>query len=197
MLVGVASYAYAQNVSEGKQVYQQNCVFCHQADLIGKPGFAPSLANKELLSIASDEFLYRTIYNGRLGTSMTPFKHLGDEKIYQLISYLRSSTTEPNRSKEVDAQPDSHGDPRLGKVWFQEICSTCHGVQGDGYRSGSTGTAIGNKNFLEVASDGFLRETIKYGRSNTRMLPFSGPGGIANLSDSEIEDIIAYMRTLN
>lgn len=184
------------SASEGSQLYKRNCVFCHQADAIGKPGAAPSLSNNELLSISSDDFLFNTIRNGRAGTSMMPFRHIDDESIKKIIAYLRSLSTSPNRSKEVDAQPESHGDPRLGKIWFDYICSTCHGPKGDGYIAGSTGTAIGNKSFLGLASDGFLRETIKYGRSNTRMRGFKGPEGMANLTDLEIEDVIAYMRTL-
>ncbi|HCX88145.1 MAG TPA: cytochrome C oxidase Cbb3, partial [Gammaproteobacteria bacterium] len=39
------------DIEEGKQLYDQNCGFCHQADAIGKPGFAPSLTTKELLSV--------------------------------------------------------------------------------------------------------------------------------------------------
>ena len=69
-------------------------------------------------------------------------------------------------------------------------------MNGDGYIAGGTGTAIGKAGFLNKASDGFIRPTIKYGRSNTRMLGFSGASGIANLSDKEIDDIIVYMRTL-
>jgi cytochrome c oxidase cbb3-type subunit 3 len=73
---------------------------------------------------------------------------------------------------------------------------TCHGVDGDGYDAGGTGTAIGLPGFLDKASDGFIRETIKHGRSNTRMLPFQGPEGLANLTDEEIDDIIVYLRGL-
>jgi cytochrome c oxidase cbb3-type subunit 3 len=109
---------------------------------------------------------------------------------------LRSHSDEPNRSAEVDAEPAASGDPRLGKIWFDDICSTCHGVNGDGYLAGGTGTAIGMAGFLGKASDGFIRETIKRGRSNTRMLGFSGPSGLANLSDREIDDIIVYLRGL-
>jgi cytochrome c oxidase cbb3-type subunit 3 len=65
-----------------------------------------------------------------------------------------------------------------------------------GYEAGGTGTAIGNPGFLNKVSDGFLRETIKKGRSNTRMLPHQGPAGLANLSNQEIDDIIVYLRTL-
>jgi len=183
-------------IKEGEQLYAQNCVFCHQADAIGKPGFAPSLSNPEFLSVASDRFLLSTIRDGRLGTGMPPFAHLGRDKGRAIVAYLRSFSKLPNRSEEVDAQPDAHGDPRLGQLWFAYICSTCHGPNGDGYAAGGTGTAIGKSGTLNKVSDGFLRTTIKQGRSNTRMLGFSGPDGLANLSDQEVDDIIVYLRTL-
>jgi len=186
----------SEQIATGKQLFEQNCLVCHQADAIGKPGFAPSLTNKELLSIASDKFLLGTIRDGRPGTAMPPWAHLGRDAIVAIGVYLRSFAQLPDKSVEIDAQREAHGDPQLGKVWFDEICSTCHGVKGDGYLSGGTGTAIGNAGFLNKATDGFIRTTIKKGRSNTRMLGFSGESGLANLSDKEIDDIIVYMRTL-
>lgn len=184
-------------IKKGEQLYNQNCSVCHQADAIGKPGFAPSLTNPELLSIASDKFFESTIRDGRTGTGMPPFSHLGRKKIKAIVAFLRSHSKLPNRSKEVNAEPESHGDERLGKQWFDDICSTCHGKNGDGYAAGGTGTAIGKSGFLSKASDGFIRETIKHGRSNTRMLGFSDSTGLAHLSDQEIDDIITYMRTLD
>lgn len=184
-------------VKQGSRLYAQNCSVCHQADAIGKPGFAPSLSNSELLSVASDKFLLGTIRDGRPGTGMPPFSHLGRDKGRAIVAYLRTFEKIPNRSKKIDAQVDAHGDPRLGKQWYDNICSTCHGVAGDGYLAGGTGTAIGNASFLSKASDGFLRTTIKEGRSNTRMKGFSGgPEAMANLSDQEIDDIIVYLRSL-
>lgn len=180
----------------GKRVFDQNCQFCHQADAIGKPGFAPSLSNKEFLATASDKFIMGTIRDGRVATGMPPFAHLGRSDVKAIVAYLRSFEQLPNLSAKIDAQPDAHGDPRLGKQWFEQICSTCHGVKGDGYSAGGTGTAIGTPGFLNKASDGFIRTTIKQGRSNTRMLGFQGASGLANLSDQEIDDIIVYMRSL-
>ena len=191
---------YAQDgdlVSTGETLYNQNCIFCHQPDAIGKPGLAPSLTNPELLAISSDKFLMSTIRDGRQGTSMVPYAHLGRNKIKAIVAYLRSHETLPQQSAEVDQQPDAHGDPRFGEQWFDQLCSTCHGVRGDGYLAGGSGTAIGKPGFLNKVSDGYIRETIKRGRSNTRMLPFQGPEGLANLTDTEIDDIITYMRTLN
>ena len=185
-----------KQVKLGGELYRQNCVFCHQQDAIGKAGVAPSLTNKELLATASDKFLLSTIRDGRSGTSMIPYAHLGKQKIEAIVLYLRSHEQEENRSKAIDSQAEAKGDPRLGKLWFEQICSTCHGPEGDGYAAGGSGTAVGKQGFLSKASDGFIRETIRKGRSNTRMLPFQGPAALADLSDQEIDDIITYLRTL-
>ena len=199
LAAGQSQFAIAADaaiVEKGNQLYSQNCSVCHQPDAIGKPGFAPSLTNKELLSISSDKFLLGTIRDGRAGTGMPPFAHLGRKNAMAIVTYLRSHTELPNTAAEVDAQPAAQGDPRLGKLWFEQICSTCHGIKGDGYAAGGTGTAIGKAGFLSKASDGFIRTTIKEGRSNTRMLGFNGPKGLASLSDQEVNDIITYMRSL-
>ena len=180
----------------GQELFAENCEVCHQADAIGKPGVAPSLTNPELLSVASDKFLMGTIRDGREDTGMPPFAHLGRKDVGAIVAYLRAHTVKPNRAREVDSQPDAHGDPRLGKQWYDNICSTCHGLAGDGYEAGGTGTAIGLPGFLNKVSDGFIRETVKKGRSNTRMLAFQGPEALANLSDREIDDIIVYLRSL-
>ncbi len=183
-------------IKQGQNLFEENCQVCHQADAIGKPGVAPSLINDELLSISSDKFLLGTIRDGREDTGMPPFAHLGRSKAKAIVAFLRSHQTLPDRSAKVDAEPDAHGDPRLGRQWYDNICSTCHGIGGNGYEAGGTGTAIGLPGFLNKVSDGFLRETIKSGRSNTRMLGFQGPTAMANLTNQEIDDIIVYLRTL-
>ena len=197
---GVAASAETASPStlrKGKALFKENCEVCHQADAIGKPGVAPSLTNPELLSISSDKYFEVTIRDGRADTGMPPFAHLGRKNVRAIVAFLRSHEKLPNRVAEVDAQSDAHGDPRLGALWYNNICSTCHGVAGDGYEAGGTGTAIGLPGFLDKVTDGFIRETIKVGRSNTRMLAFQGVGALANLSDQEIDDIIVYLRGLN
>ena len=181
----------------GKQLYEQNCLVCHQADAIGKPGFAPSLTNKEFLSVASNKFILSTIRDGRTGTGMPPFAHLGKEGIESIVAYLRTYKELPHRSAEVDAQPAAQGDVARGKALYDQICLTCHGPNGDGYAAGGTGTAIGKAGFLSKASDGFIRTTVNEGRSNTRMLGFSSaaPQMMANLTAQEIDDVIVYLRT--
>jgi cytochrome c oxidase cbb3-type subunit 3 len=185
-----------KKVAKGKQVFDQTCIYCHQADAIGKPGAAPSLTNKEFLSISSDKFLAETIRDGRKGTGMPPFGYLGDETINAVVVYLKSFAKLPSRVKDVEAQPKSTGNWQRGKKRFENICLGCHGPKGNGYSAGGTGTAIGKAGFLSKASDGFIRTTIKEGRSNTRMRSFQGSRGLANITNQEIEDIIAYLRTI-
>jgi len=188
--------ADSARIAEGKQLFDMNCMACHQADAIGKVGFAPSLTNKELLSVASDKFFMSTIRDGREGTGMPPFGHLGKKNITLIVEFLRSHEKLPNISKQVDAQSETYGDPRKGELWFTQICENCHGVNGEGYGAGVAGPAIGKSGFLTKVSDGFIRETIKNGRSNTRMRGFSGAGGMANLRAEEIDDIVAFLRSL-
>ena len=188
--------ADSATVTEGKQLFDMNCMACHQADAIGKAGFAPSLTNKELLRVASDKFFMSTIRDGRAETGMPPFAHLGKKKIQNIVAYLRSHEDVPSQAKQIDAQVETYGDSRKGELWFTQICENCHGVNGEGYGSGVVGPAIGKPGFLNKVSDGFIRETIMYGRSNTRMRGFSGPSGLANLSPPEVDDIIAFLRSL-
>ena len=192
----LAQTADPSTLELGEELFVENCEVCHQADAIGQPGVAPSLTNPELLGLSSDKFLMGTIRDGREDTGMPPFAHLGRKNVRAVIAYLRSHSVGHNRAKEVDAQPAAYGNPNLGKQWYDNVCSTCHGLSGNGYEAGGTGTAIGLPGFLQKASDGFIRETIKRGRSNTRMLPFQGPKGLANLSDQEIDDIIVYLRSI-
>ncbi len=191
------AFADSKQIEQGKALFNQNCQVCHQADAIGKPGFAPSLTNKELLSIGTDKFFMSTVRDGRLGTGMPPMAHLGKEKITDIVAYLRSHATLPDRSAAVDAQPKATGDKKNGQSLFALICAGCHGDDGQGYAAGVAGTAIGKAGFLNKVSDGFIRTMIKEGRSNTRMRGFSGSGGLANLTDSEIDDVIVYLRGLN
>lgn len=191
-----AAPANKKQISLGEKLYNQNCIFCHQADAIGKPGFAPSLTNKEFLSISSNKFLKSTIRDGRPGTGMPPFSHLGRAKVEAIVTYLRSHSKLSYRGGRVDKQPAAKGNLRRGRITFAQICSTCHGPKGDGYAAGGTGTAIGKAGFLSKVTDGYIRETIKYGRSNTRMLSFQGPAALADLTNREIDDIIIYLRTV-
>jgi len=182
----------ADGVLQGKKIIQTNCLACHQAD---GHGAAPALTNADFLSVASDAFLFDTIKNGRMDAGMPPWGWLGEPKIRAVIAYLRTQSTQPNRSQSVNAQPTAKGSAQRGAVLFGDICITCHGINGQGYENGNTGTHIGSSGFLRVASDGFIREVVRQGRRGTAMRGFVGPTAMAALSDQDIEDIIVFLRS--
>jgi cbb3-type cytochrome c oxidase subunit III len=184
-------------IEQGKATFDENCVPCHQEGAVGLPGTAPSLSNRDLLAIASDRYFTQTIHDGRPDTAMPSFADiLTPIQVKGIIAYLRSFAKFPYRGDAVDKEKSTKGDVLLGQERFQQICSSCHGSKGEGYEAGGSGTAIGKIGFLSKASDGFIRATIREGRSGTPMHSFWGASGLANLSPPEIDGIIAYLRSV-
>ncbi len=184
---------------KGKMHYDANCAACHQPDGVGRPGIAPSIRNRDFLAIASDEFIRQTVRKGRFGTAMLPRPDLSDQVLNDVIAYLRSIGDD--RAPKVDTDPSadlaSLGESAAGRAKFAVYCAACHGPEGKGYAAGGSGPGIGLAGFLSVASDDYIFQTLKHGRAGTAMRPFLGARGLANLSDQDAFDIIAYLRSLS
>lgn len=80
-----------------------------------------------------------------------------------------------------------------GKMIYGDNCATCHGGsgRGDGYVGFDPPVADLTSPAIQRKLDGELIKTIHAGRSNTAM----GSWRFA-LSDEEIHDVVAYLRTL-
>lgn len=75
-----------------------------------------------------------------------------------------------------------------GEVLYNKSCIQCHGENGQGREVGNA-TSLNNQEFLNVASDEFLIETITKGRSGTQM-----PGFGDQFSNDEIKDIVHFIK---
>jgi mono/diheme cytochrome c family protein len=185
--------ASAKNIELGRASYG-TCMGCHNIDATGRIGIGPRIASESYLAAASDDFLIQTIRDGRPGTTMVPWGAVfGEAEIEGVVAYLRSLY--PVEPAVLD-ESDLRGDPENGAVVFRSICSGCHGRSGAGYQETANGTGIGRKAFLDSASDGFLRYIVSEGKSQTKMRGFAAKNvtAVANLTDQEIEDTIAYLR---
>lgn len=181
-------------VEEGAKTFAANCTGCHGKQAEGRVGMGPGLASETFLAAASDEMLIATINKGRPGTTMAPWgSMLPPSQVEALAAYIRSLV--PHERAELDESP-LHGDVSAGEEVFRTICGTCHGRNGGGYMESSSGTGIGRKVFLDEVSNGYLRYIIKNGKTGTQMKSFreGAPAAVANLSDQQIEDVIAYIR---
>lgn len=93
----------------------------------------------------------------------------------------------------------SSGDPVAGEAAYQSSCSACHGPDARGISG--LGKDLVDSQFVHDLSDQELLEFVKVGRpvndpANTTGVDMPPKGGNPALSDDQILDIIAYLRTL-
>lgn len=91
------------------------------------------------------------------------------------------------------------GDAVAGEPLFQSTCSACHGPDAKGMPN--LGKDLTTSAFLSETSDPDFLEFINMGRpashpDNTTGVDMPPKGGNPALSDEDILDIIAYVRTL-
>jgi cytochrome c oxidase cbb3-type subunit 3 len=82
-----------------------------------------------------------------------------------------------------------------GREAYARYCALCHGANAEGYAADNA-PALGNPDFLRVASDDFLRTAIAEGHAGTPMSAWHRDRG-GPLSDPQIAEIIAYLRSLS
>ena len=106
----------------------------------------------------------------------------------------------------VGAAAFAAGDPAAGKKNFDTLCFTCHGSTGEG--NGPAGAALNPppRNFAKgdfkfdankdgkAGEDADLHLVIKNGAGAYGGNPSMAPWG--HLSDKDIDDLVAYVRTL-
>ncbi|WP_428263147.1 cytochrome c [Haliangium sp.] len=180
-------------VAHGKMLFGQ-CVGCHGSEGQGVMGAGPRLNSESFLAAASDEYLVRTISNGRAGTTMVPWgQSMSRSDIASIIAYMRS--WHPVDFAILDESP-LNGDEVRGREIFRDICASCHGRTGAGYQETANGTGIARAAFLREVSDGFLRYIIKNGKTQTQMKGFDERDGtaVASLGPQQIDDVIVYLR---
>ena len=100
---------------------------------------------------------------------------------------------------EEEAVAVSLGDPDAGKEQYDMLCIACHGPGGEGIEG--LGKAFTTSEFLRESSDEEMLEFIKVGRPsgdplNTTGVDMPPKGGNPALTDDQIIDIVAFVRTL-
>ncbi len=182
------------SVAKGKALFAA-CGACHGTQGEGRLGIGPRLNSDTFLAAASDDFLVRTIRQGRAGTTMIPWgASFKEEDIQSLVAYIR--TLNPVSAATLNESP-LNGDASRGMELYATICAACHGRTGAGYQETANGTGIGRTAFLDSVSNGFLRYIIKHGKSGTQMKPFDKDSkvAVANLTDQQVDDVIAHLRS--
>lgn len=108
-----------------------------------------------------------------------------------------SSDAADEPAEETAAMPA--GDAAAGEGKFQATCSPCHGPDAKGLPN--LGKDMTTSEFISGSSDAELLAFIKTGRppgdpANTTGVDMPAKGGNPALSDQDLADIIAFIRTL-
>lgn len=87
------------------------------------------------------------------------------------------------------------GDAVAGQALYAANCTACHGVKGDG--KGPAAVALNPKPtdftsaaYWQARTDAQVARAIRSGRPGTSMT------GFTQLSDGDLDDLVAYLRTL-
>lgn len=180
----------ASTLAHARGLYDTHCALCHRPEGHGYlADNAPAIAYPDFLRLATDEFLYTAVFDGRPGTPMSawgldhggPFSAADAREVAGLI---RSWSSVPR--EDVSAITVS-GDVTRGGVVYARECASCHGAAGEGV----TAVTLDNAVFQDSASDGFIRRSIELGRSGTPMPSFA-----ATLTAEELDDVVSFVRTL-
>lgn len=188
-MIVAGSSATSWAAGDGAALYAKYCALCHGANLEGYAADnAPALASPTFRATASTAFLQAAIERGRAGTAMAGYGTevggpLAPAEVDTLITFIRDGAGAP----PVLAPKASTGDVAKGGRVYAAQCETCHGT------ATQRGNAVhlANPMFLASASDAFLRVAIVEGRPGTVMEAWKD-----KLSAGEIEDVIAYVRSL-
>jgi cytochrome c oxidase cbb3-type subunit 3 len=186
--------------TDGGTLYGTFCAACHGPSGEGMryPGMAafPAIANPDFLSLASDDFLRKTINSGRPGRRMPAWGEkeggLRPEEVDAIVDHVRALGNGVRPATERRPARWVEGDAAEGDRLYRAYCSGCHGGQGEG----GEGPALNNRVLLESASDTYLMETIRTGRGGTSMEGFVNPSTTRpSLSTDEIEAIVTHIRS--
>jgi cytochrome c oxidase cbb3-type subunit 3 len=195
--IRVTRFGEREFATDGATIFGTFCTGCHGGAGVGRrsPGMPsfPAIANPDLLSRVSDQFLVETITRGRPGRRMPAWGELTGgltpDEIRKVVAYLRSLG--PSYQPDGKLARWVKGNPEQGKRLFASACSGCHGASG----KGAEGPALNNAVLLASATDSYFVQTIGLGRRGTAMQGFLEPHPARlTLSQAEIEDIVAFLR---
>ncbi|MEO0139445.1 MAG: c-type cytochrome [candidate division WOR-3 bacterium] len=121
----IVLFGLGQRVSLGEVLYNQRCITCHRDNNNLIPP-APLFKDYRIKA----EYVVKILKEGVEGTAMTPFNDLSEKEIYELAKYIENISA---KGVKVDTSLIMRG-----RYVYENVCSPCHGINGDGKGLGNT-----------------------------------------------------------
>ena len=182
--------------AEGAQLFAENCAACHGQFGEGGPNptrpgdiIAP-ISSAEFLKTRDDITLRNIISQGQPNFGMSPFGAsyggpLADDDIDALVAFIRG--WEANPPVELPPEVSSGQAALTGAQIYADVCSRCHGPNGEG----GIGPSLANAQFQAKYDNQALLDLISKGREATPMIAW---GEI--LAPDQIEQLVRFIRSL-
>jgi cytochrome c553 len=196
--------AAAQDMEKGKDI-NGTCAACHgQYGAGGKKGEYPRIAGQRAAYLEDQLRSFRS--RKRVNIPMFPYtqeRELSDEDIKDVSAYLAAielptkwpvfkdnddALTRLTAMEKVMIVPRAEGNVDNGGAIYQKQCASCHGKTGKG--RGKFPMLIGQyTNYLMKQMDSYVKGERPHDEDDSR-------GILATLKDSDMQDILAYLTTL-
>jgi mono/diheme cytochrome c family protein len=177
-------------------LFRRYCAGCHSDGTYSTwdpffKRFNPAVRGPGLRGVADKEYLRTAIEQGRPGTLMPGWNRsaggLTDEQIGKLVDYLAAGDERPPQPRRP-LNGVSGGNSVRGGELFTQLCAGCHGAN-------KLAPSLSNSVFQKSATDELIVQTIRNGRADTAMPAFQREGA-AGLTDDEVRDLLAFLRSL-
>jgi cytochrome c oxidase cbb3-type subunit 3 len=148
----------ADQIAEGRKLYDANCGRCHNSDGAGVPGVE---LFKQIRRATTDDDVAKLVQAGIPGTSMPPHGFSTPQAL-AVVAFMRSMVgVAPASAAAVAAaavRSTTSGDPARGRAIFtgKGGCAGCHRAEGAGGTTGpdlSTTGAVRNFGFGPIPPD--------------------------------------------
>lgn len=108
-------------VSDGKRIYDQYCASCHESSTHtqSQTQKAAKTISSDWLRVNTPKELFDLLTNGLIDQGMPSFTQLSSADRWDIVSYLLLHDL-------------SETDKRSGKLNYQNMCLSCHGMEGQG-----------------------------------------------------------------
>lgn len=208
----------------GRELFSQVCVACHGPAGTGVQGLGRNLVESDFVAGLTDEQFRHFLETGRPDArpvAMPPRGGRDDltaDDLRAIVTFVRGlqdprrmpelpamAAATPTNEQKASALAAAGGDAELaeyiasGDRLFHSTCVACHGKGGVGVQG--NGKSLVANPFIQGQDDDALLAFLQRGRSPTDPLNTTGiqmppKGGNPALSEDDLLDIIAYLRTL-
>jgi len=160
---------------EGKKIFAQTCAACHGPTGKGITGLGKPLNDATFLSTNDDAAIQQVIMTGRPGTMMVGFAQLGENRVADLVAYIRAWQTAGDESAV-------RGDPVKGRQIFDGHCVSCHrDIQ----------------QYLSKVDEPGVMPVVNIIHTDTSTRDFTGAHTWVGLDNQQIQDITVYLKNFH